>query len=336
MGGSGDEELNAAAAAGRGAGGVGRSAGVDKVLRKLERSMAEGNYYEAQQMYKTVYARYQAQGKWDDVYTLLQEGARIQLRHKQASAGFVYASVNEGVELGVLLVEAYTKANASVDDETIGRIQTIFEAFPRRESGAGTAASTVQASSRYLDAPTPELLTTGCSRFMRAAIQWTVSAGVAGGLPEFHAMLAEYLQTQSPQVDLFQVSRHYARSDEAEAFGDVLLTAAQHGDPCETDLFIARGVLQMLAAGRVDSARRLLDHYEARSSMPSLLDTPLIHFVQYLLIAALQRHYQPSLKRDPMLGQLMAEILRVQFDVQSGEGLSGMLGNIMQMFSDDA
>ncbi|MCO5582874.1 hypothetical protein L7F22_036775 [Adiantum nelumboides] len=81
-----------------------------QTLQKLEKSVDAGNYYEAQQMYKTIYARYVAAKNFGAAVDLLQSGASVQLRHGQVTCG---------VELGILLVESLGKARMKYDTTVV-------------------------------------------------------------------------------------------------------------------------------------------------------------------------------------------------------------------------
>lgn len=61
--------------------------GVGRVLVKLENSIKEGNYYEAHQMYRTLFFRYSGQNKLDDCLSLLHSGATLFLEKQQYSSG---------------------------------------------------------------------------------------------------------------------------------------------------------------------------------------------------------------------------------------------------------
>ncbi|KAH9325688.1 hypothetical protein KI387_005866, partial [Taxus chinensis] len=91
-------------------------------LEKLEKSVQAGNYYEAQQMYKSLYARYMSVHKYQEALDLLQSGASIQLRHGQVTCG---------AELALLFVETLIKAKIPYRRETLDRIGAIFNEFPQ-------------------------------------------------------------------------------------------------------------------------------------------------------------------------------------------------------------
>lgn len=67
-----------------------------QAVTKLRSSVEQGQPYDGQQMFKTIYHRFRAQKKLQDCYKLLEEGARLQLQEGQ---------LNCGVELAEMLVE---------------------------------------------------------------------------------------------------------------------------------------------------------------------------------------------------------------------------------------
>lgn len=69
---------------------------LSQALAKLRTNLEQGQPYDGQQMFKTIYHRFRAQKKLQDCYKLLEEGARLQLQEGQ---------LNCGVELAQMLVE---------------------------------------------------------------------------------------------------------------------------------------------------------------------------------------------------------------------------------------
>ncbi|KAL0278753.1 UNVERIFIED_CONTAM: hypothetical protein PYX00_000479 [Menopon gallinae] len=59
--------------------------GVERVRSKLDACIKSGNYYEAHQMYRTLYFRYLSQQKYSALLELLCDGAFLLLEHNQQS-----------------------------------------------------------------------------------------------------------------------------------------------------------------------------------------------------------------------------------------------------------
>lgn len=77
--------------------------GVSRVLVKLEASVEAGNYYEAHQMYRTLYFRYLTQKRYEDCLDLLYKGSVKFLQNEQFTSG---------ADLGILVVDTLEKRGA--------------------------------------------------------------------------------------------------------------------------------------------------------------------------------------------------------------------------------
>ncbi|XP_022236293.1 Golgi to ER traffic protein 4 homolog, partial [Limulus polyphemus] len=89
-----------------------RMVGVDRILSKLQSNIEAGNYYEAHQMYRTIYFRYLSQKKYKELLDLLYEGSSTLLKLCQH---------NSGADLANLLVDVLTKAGSLVTSEDLGK-----------------------------------------------------------------------------------------------------------------------------------------------------------------------------------------------------------------------
>lgn len=87
--------------------------GVSRVLQKLEASIHSGNYYEAHQMYRTLYFRYLSQKKHEELLDLLYKGALIFLNKEQLSSG---------ADLCILIIEVLEKAQITDYEVWIHRL----------------------------------------------------------------------------------------------------------------------------------------------------------------------------------------------------------------------
>lgn len=81
--------------------------GVSRVLVKLEASVEAGNYYEAHQMYRTLYFRYLTQKRYDDCLDLLYKGSVKFLQNEQFTSG---------ADLGILVVDTLEKRGAKAEN----------------------------------------------------------------------------------------------------------------------------------------------------------------------------------------------------------------------------
>ena len=82
-----------------------------RTLEKLKAFFAEEQYYEAEQLYRTLFARYNTQKKFNAAIELLQDGAIRLLNLNQINSGAVVAN---------LMVQTFINSNASVSREHLG------------------------------------------------------------------------------------------------------------------------------------------------------------------------------------------------------------------------
>lgn len=83
--------------------------GVSRVLAKLSHSLAEGEFYEAHMMYRTLYFRYTAQKRYQDCLDLLFDGAQKLIEKEQESSA---------ADLCLLLIDTLEKRGSLADDLT--------------------------------------------------------------------------------------------------------------------------------------------------------------------------------------------------------------------------
>ncbi|PSN29474.1 Golgi to ER traffic protein 4 [Blattella germanica] len=140
----------------------GRVHGVQRVLSKLESSVNAGNYYEAHQMYRTLYFRwvimYLGQKKYGELLELLYDGAILLLRHDQQTSG---------ADLAILLVDVLIKSDATTTEEQFNNLSRLFA---------------------MISADVPERET-----FLANALQWSIkgSQEYKSGHPHLHQSIAQ-------------------------------------------------------------------------------------------------------------------------------------------------
>lgn len=303
-----------------------------KTLQKLEKCVEAGNYYEAQQMYKTVYARYVAAKKYAAALELLQSGASVQLRHGQVTCG---------VELGVLLVETLGKAGMKYDMLALERIKSIVNSFPREDLEACDRRKLAKTSEAYLAAKTR---VDGFCTFMKAAIRWCIeTGGPSRGPSELHDILAEYIWTQYPELELNRASVYFVRSGHPEKYARALIACMNECDPEEGDFLLARSVLLYLTLGNLRDANRLMNEVKKGLGEKSYPNTPLVQFIKYLLLTlerdalpmlhSLRESYKDHLERDSTLTEYLDAVAEKFYGVQHKNGLQRMFGDFVKMFA---
>ncbi|KAK4349363.1 hypothetical protein RND71_032118 [Anisodus tanguticus] len=91
-------------------------------IEKLEKVVKQGNYYGAQQMFKSISARYVSAERCFEALDILHCGACLQLENGQVTCGS---------ELALLFVETLVKGKVSYNEETLDHVRKIYEKFPR-------------------------------------------------------------------------------------------------------------------------------------------------------------------------------------------------------------
>ncbi|XP_071722819.1 protein GET4 [Rutidosis leptorrhynchoides] len=285
-------------------------------------------------MYKSSSVRYIMAQRFSDALDLLHSGACLQFKHNQVTCG---------AELAVLYVDTLTKAKIPYDDNSLDSLRKIYETIPQVPVPQHLGADDdVEKLAEALTAA--KMRAESCSSFLKAAIKWSAESGAPrNGSPQLHSMLAQYLYSQSPELDLAKVSYHFVRGNDPEKFSSTLLDFMGKCYPGEDDLAIARAILMYLAMGNLRDANYLLDevkkHMEANGLEFS--ESDLVEFVRYLLptlqrdalplLEKLRKVYKSRIDRDPSFNELLDEIAEKFYGVRRKNPLQGMFGDIFKM-----
>ncbi|KAJ7975111.1 Golgi to ER traffic protein 4-like [Quillaja saponaria] len=306
-------------------------------IEKLEKVVNEGNHYGAQQMYKSISARYISAQRYSEALDILKSGACLQLKHEQVTCG---------AELALLFVETLVKGKIPYDDEALDRVRQIYLNFPQIPVPQHLGDDDdVQKLSEALGAS--KIRVEGCSSFLKAAIKWSAEFGaLKSGSRELHVMLAEYIYSESPEVDMARVSYHFVRGNNLQKFASTLVNFMGKCYPGEDDLAIARSVLWYLSFGNLRDANQLMEELKKQVEAAELEfpKTDLITFIIYLL-QTLQRdslplfnmlrvNYKSSIDREPALNEMLDDIAEKFYGVRRSNPLQGMFGDIFKMMGE--
>ncbi|KAB7505614.1 Golgi to ER traffic protein 4-like protein [Armadillidium nasatum] len=280
------------------------SRGIARVLAKLKASIDDGKFYEAHQMYRTLYFRYLGQKKYQEVLQLLYEGASLLLAHDQQTSG---------ADLALLMLDVLEKSNSVPNEENISKIAKLFE---------------------LLSCSTPER-----HQYLVKAVKWSAGELFNLGHPKLHENLARILWKEKN----YACARyHYIRSCDGSGCATMLVELhLLRGYPSEVDLFLAQAVFQYLCLQKKVEASDAFQTYTAKH--PTIKDQrgppfllPLLNFLWLLLSAVesgkvtqftiLCEQYRPTLKRDPMYVEYLDKI---------GNLLHGLLGGLEEDSDDD-
>ncbi|KAK6781890.1 hypothetical protein RDI58_019686 [Solanum bulbocastanum] len=317
-------------------------------IEKLEKVVKQGNYYGAQQMFKSISARYVSAERYSEALDILKCGACLQLENGQVTCGS---------ELALLFVETLVKGKVSYNEETLGKsalmvlrsdhVRKTYEKFPRPSVPQNLDLTDdndddMQKLSEAIAAAKTRVEC--CSSFLKASIKWSAEFGALRyGSPELHEMLADYMYSQSPEVDMVKVSFHFARGRNHKKFASTIINFMGKCYPGEDDLAIARAILMYLSLGNLRDANKLMDEVE-KEMQSKHLDFPqseLMQFVNYLLLTLqrdalplfnmLRQNYKSSIDRDPLFNELLDEVAKKFYGVQRKSPLQGMFGDIFKM-----
>lgn len=294
--------------------------GVARVLAKLESSIASGNYYEAHQMYRTLYFRYLSQKKYDELLELLHKGALTLIEHKQYTSG---------ADLVILIID--TLENAKITHvgtclKWMDKIAVLLYSIPARIVERET--------------------------LMVKAVKWSATVGQPSqvGHPMMHKHIAHMMWKED---NLARARHHFLLSKDGRGCGYMLIQLSQTGFASELDLFIAQVILQQLclqetAAALETFATYTKYHPKIACSEPPFI-TPLLNFIFFLLqaVKANQRKlavfrtlcdlYRPSLDRDPSYEKYLQKIGMIFFGASRepadrSQGMGGIFGDLLNQF----
>ncbi|WMV59422.1 hypothetical protein MTR67_052807 [Solanum verrucosum] len=298
-------------------------------IDKLEKVVKEGNYYGAQQMYKSTSARYASAERYSDALNVLQSGACLQLDKAQITCG---------AELSLLFAETLAKSKVPYDEDTLDRVKKIFKKFPRLSVPQHLELADDDDLQKLSEAiAAAKTRVEGCSSFLKAAIKWSAEFGAHRyGSPELHDMLADYMYSESPEVDIGKVSFHFVRGKNPKKFASALVNFMGKCYPGEDDLAIVRAILMYLSMGNLRDANKLMDEVKMEVELKNLNfpSSELTQYVNYLLLTLqrdalplfnmLRQTYKSSIDRESMFNELLDDIAEKFYGVRRRNPLEGI------------
>jgi tetratricopeptide (TPR) repeat protein len=310
--------------------------GMKNVIKKLEQSINNGDFYEAQQMYKTLYFRLTGQKKYHEVVELLLNGAINMLNHQR---------FNEGTELSLLLINVYNETKAKVNPQTLEPILKIFSIYSNFLSNTSISVNDITYNQNNEDENMEDINSSSSSSsfknafvamesFMKAAIKWSSSNGDnKEGEPQLYLLVARIF---SKIGDYGKAQKYFLRSAVPKEFASMLTEWSLKANPSERDLFIARAVLQYLAIGNLKDANIVFEEFlslmdkNPQYEQKSFPRTPLINYIRFLLMTLerdayplfdmLRKKYAPSINRDIVFQEFLDQIAQIFFNVKTSSG----------------
>ncbi|KAL1452911.1 hypothetical protein WDU94_007095 [Cyamophila willieti] len=292
------------------------SSGISRVLNKLRDSVNNGNYYEAHQMYRTLYFRYLNQKKYTDLLALLFDGAEIFFEKDQEASG---------IDLTQLIIDTLVKSSTEGNSNN-----QLFSKLTK-------LLSRIRPDNLQRD------------EIISSALKWSKSVNnvnnkQASGHPGLHECIANMFWRENN----FVLARyHFLHSSDGRNFALMLIQVhRERGYASEIDLFIAQVVLQYLCLQNKVTAHQTFENYTSKhpnirtSGPPYYL--PLLNFIWFLLkvietgklvaFNTLCQQYQTSIKRDPAYADYLNKIGQLFFGIQPARPaapVGGFFGNIL-------
>lgn len=285
-------------------------AGVKRVLSKLESCINSGNYYEAHQMYRTLYFRYLSQKKYTELIRLLFEGSKLLLDKQQQTSG---------ADLGVLLIDVLIKSKTQPSGEHFDKIAELFA---------------------LMNPSSPERDT-----FVQKAIQWSsIGCAQKAGHADLHLKVAKIYWKEKN----YTLARNHflCTKSGVDCALMILEVNDKQGYADEVDLYIAQIVLQFLCLQKKDTAKDVFNEYVARhpkiNSGPPYV-YPLLNFLYFLFqaidshktahYAVLCQQYTMSVNRDPCYMQYLDKIGQLFFNVPpKNQSSKNVFSSLLQSF----
>jgi len=297
-----------------------RRGGTERVLSKLKTSIENKNYYEAHQMYRTLYFRYLGQKKYDELENMLYDGAMLLFSHEEIASG---------TDLAKLYVDTLNQAEAGPEEIRFLRISKMYQSIP-------------------FDNVDKTLYLTTC-------LKWSSrDSGSPIGHPRLHQHIA-YGFWQNKQYA--ESRQHFLQSCDGVGCGHMLVEFhLSRGFNSEVDMFIAQTVFQYLClkkslAAATAFAAYTEQHPKIKSGPP--YPHPLLNFLWFLLLSiqtsqnlsaytVLCEKYKTFLDRDPQYLEYLDKIGQHFFGVpapvrpKAGGMFSGLFDQLLNAMNDDS
>ena len=266
-----------------------------RLLSRLQRLLSEENYYEALQLYLTLYARYLSSRGAQEAGDLLYEAAQVFLSRGQ---------LESAEELIMKWAEHLRTHTIPTSEREIARILEIAKHFP---VGQKEAAPII--------------------KFMRLCIKWSQENGdTKTGDATLHNELADILWGLQRYNE---AKVHCIHGRQTGAFAlRILDLSLKGGYPGETGLFITQAVLSMLGEGCIKEAAEVLREFV--SNHPCL-DTafpfrghPLLNYSHMIIGVLIEdpmqppspiercqhitQQYLPAIQTDPSLMEILGKL----------------------------
>lgn len=283
-----------------------------RLLARLDNAKREKAFYETHQIYRTLYHRFLASKKTDEILKYMSEGSTFLLSNKQ---------LESGCDLALLLVDTLSKRESSV--------------LPSESE-----VTTLSHLHSLMTDDTPER-----SKFIENVVAYLTKAEASQRqLLLFNELIAYNFWNAN---DYARARYHFIHSEDGYACGNLLIELhMKSGYPSEVDLFIVQAVLQYLCLGRHSVAaicfHTYTRHHPRLDPGPPFKACPLLNFAWFLLLATAERDkcqvplyrlllqvYRSHLARDPDYVQYLQKIGELFFHLPKAKREPSMLSGLL-------
>ncbi|KAF2430414.1 DUF410-domain-containing protein [Tothia fuscella] len=306
---------------------------IEKTIARQQEKIEEGQFYEAHQQLRVIASRYVKQSNWSAATDILSSGAQLLLKAGQGGSGG---------DLGLYLIDVYTKSSRKPDAASKARVISLMRGFPAGE-------------------PTRK-------RFINEAVAWTSRLGeFPAGDPEIHhvagVLYADGVEDslhQDTEDEPYDAEKHLilGTKDSPETLSKLLYTWYTEDEPSTAPFYASRAVLPYLLIGNLRAANKShllftsqlqsIPHLatqtvESKTSdlriYPSL---PLLNFLGLLLLAVqrgspelfrmLKSQYKTQLAEVPAWSEPLDQVGEMYFGIKipsQGNPLMDMMSGML-------
>ncbi|CDS41121.1 golgi to er traffic protein 4 [Echinococcus multilocularis] len=283
-----------------------------KLYQRIQTAQEEKRFYEAHQLYKTVYFRCSLRKNYTESLECLLKGVNFFLESHQWESGS---------DLACLYVDVLIKSNREITDANLRDLCKFVSAMP------STCVDRGKFISKCLSLFSKnEGILCAFNEFLGRQLF------VEGALPQARSRIM--LAGDGYKVGCFLIEMHQ-----------------RYGLVSEIDLFVTQAVLQFLCVKKTSLAALTFHtytrHHPRLEAGPPFIHFPLLNFVWLLMLAIERKHtydifaflcaqYRPQLMRDPSYTEYIEKISQVYFGAQrQNDPFSGILSNLVRMLGDD-
>ena len=293
---------------------------VKRVLLKLSKSVEDGNYYEAHQMYHSICQRYLQSSKPKDAIELLYQGSKSLLKHNQ---------IMSGADLAIRMLGIYESENIPCNQVNKSRIMDLTLDFPTSHS-------------MYTE-------------FTKLSIKWSCKECPTGD-PQLHHLFGSRFYHDKLYYDA-EFHFVYGTLESAKLMGKMIYEWSLKSTTSDRGYFVLRAVMQLIALRKIHHAHLCFDEYfnlttkaeknvivhqmhHGDTTIPLVLSS-LTNFARFLILCvekensqdlftSLRAQYQGFLQMDQYLYKILDLIAEVYYDLRPKKQ-PNMLDDLMQV-----